>query len=413
MQAADRRSVLCRRRFLRFVAASPLFAYTGLTASLDRMRESVARAADAKTMADISSASQALNVFDLESVAMKSLPIAHAAYLNTGVEGDATVQANRSGFNRFQIRARRLVDTTKIDMSTRLFGTTWPVPIFTDPVSSLDAFHPSGDLIVAKATNARKQLQVYPTLANSPIEQVAAAREQPPWFQLYPTRDWAITNALLRRAQAAGCPVVVVTVDNTTADGRETLARQRRLDTRNCADCHSPGGYFQNKSMFDGLDLAQLRRGPLTDNLSWDFVNRLRDVTTMKVVLKGIVTAEDAVIALRYGVDGLLVSNHGGRSEESLRSTIEALPEVIEAVGGKIPTMIDSGFRRGSDIFKALALGADAVGVGRPYVWGLAAFGQEGVERVLDILRTELEVTMRSVGAASIADMRRGYVMKI
>ena len=132
----------------------------------------------------------------------------------------------------------------------------------------------------------------------------------------------------------------------------------------------------------------------------------------MKVVLKGIVTAEDATFGLRYGVDGLLVSNHGGRSEESLRSTIEALPEVTEAVGGKVPIMIDSGFRRGSDIFKALALGADAVGIGRPYVWGLAAFGQEGVERVLDILRTELEVTMRSVGAASIADTRRGYVTK-
>jgi isopentenyl diphosphate isomerase/L-lactate dehydrogenase-like FMN-dependent dehydrogenase len=142
-------------------------------------------------------------------------------------------------------------------------------------------------------------------------------------------------------------------------------------------------------------------------------VKRLRDATSMKVVLKGIVTAEDATVALRYGVDGLLVSNHGGRSEESMRSSIEALPEVIEAVGGKIPTMVDSGFRRGSDIFKALALGADAVGIGRPYVWGLAAFGQEGVGRVLDILRAELEVTMRSVGAASIGEMRRGYVTKV
>jgi len=410
---ADRKLVLCRRRFLQFVAASPLFADTGLPGPLGRMGNATAWAADPTAMADITSAAQALNVFDLERVAMKNLPIAHAAYLNTGVEGDATVEANRSGFTRFQIRAHRLVDTTKIDMSTRLFETTWPVPIFTDPVSSLDAFHPRGDVLVAKATNARKQLQVYPTLANSPIEEVVAARETPPWFQLYPTRDWAITRALMRRAEAAGCPVVVVTVDNITAAGRETLARQQRLDTRNCADCHStgPGGYFRSKSMFDGLDVTQLR-GPLTDNLSWDFVKRLRDVTAMKVVLKGIVTAEDATSALRYGVDGLLVSNHGGRSEESLRSTIEALPEVTEAVGGKVPIMIDSGFRRGSDIFKALALGADAVGIGRPYVWGLAAFGQEGVERVLDILRTELEVTMRSMGAASIADMRRGYVAK-
>jgi isopentenyl diphosphate isomerase/L-lactate dehydrogenase-like FMN-dependent dehydrogenase len=409
-----RTSALHRRRFLQFLAASPLFAYSGLPEALKVGGRAVAWAADVAMAADITSAAQALNVFDLERVAMKNLPIAHAAYLNTGVEGDATLQANRDGFSHFQVRARRLVDTTKIDMSTRLFGTSFPVPIFTDPVSSLNAFHQGGDVLVAKATKARNQLHIYPTLANSPLEEVVAARGAPPWFQLYPTRDWTITQALVKRAESAGCPVVVVTVDNATSAGRETLARQRRLDVRNCADCHStePGGYFRKKSMFAGLEVTKLQ-SPLADHLTWDFVKRLRDATSMKVVLKGIVTAEDATLAARNGVDGVLVSNHGGRSEESLRSTIEALPEVVEAVGGRMPVMIDSGFRRGSDIFKALALGADAVGVGRPYVWGLAAFGQEGVERALDILRTELEITMRSMGAPSIGDMRHGYVRRI
>src|SRR5262249_40855710 len=159
------------------------------------------------------------------------------------------------------------------------------------------------------------------------------------------------------------------------------------------------------------LDITRIN-SPLADNLSWDFVKSLKDSTSMKVVLKGIVTAEDAALALRHGADGVIVSNHGGRGEESLRSTIEALPEVVEAIGGKIPVLIDSGFRRGSDIFKAIALGADAVCIGRPYVWGLAAFGQAGVERVLEIMKTELEITMRSMGAPSLRSMKQGFVVR-
>ena len=163
--------------------------------------------------------------------------------------------------------------------------------------------------------------------------------------------------------------------------------------------------------MFDGLDSSQLRSS-LTDRITWDFVRRLQDMTSMKVVLKGIVTAEDAAIALENRVDGLIVSNHGGRGEESGRSTIESLPEVVAVAGGKIPVLVDSGFRRGTDIFKALALGADAVCVGRPYAWGLAAFGQPGVDRALQILTTELEICMRSMGAPSLAAMRKGYVQR-
>lgn len=407
------RSATLRRRFLKFLAASPLFASAGFTGVLESVRGGVADAADALAPSDITSAAQALNVFDLERVAVRNLPIAHAAYLATGVEGDATIQANRDGFRRFQVRARRLVDTTRIDMSTHLLGATFQVPIFTCPVSSLNAFHPGGDVMAGRATGARKQLQIYPTLANSPVEAVVEARGTPPWFQLYPTREWNVTQALMKHAESAGCSVLVVTIDNPTSVGRETLARQRRLDTRNCSDCHSTeaGGYWRKKSMFSGLEMTKLA-SPLTDHLSWDFVKRLRDTTSMKIILKGIVTGEDATLAMRNGVDGIYVSNHGGRSEESLRSTIEALPEVVEVVAGRVPVLIDSGFRRGSDIFKALALGADGVGVGRPYVWGLAAFGQEGVDRALDILKTELEVTMRSMGAASIAEMRNGYVIR-
>src|SRR5215831_18992286 len=206
-----------RRRFLQFVAASPLFGCAAFPDMLKGVRGGVAWAAEPPAPGDITSAAQALNVFDLERVAMRNLPIAHAAYLATGVEGDATIQANRDGFRRFQVRAHRLVDTTRIDMSTRLFGATFPVPIFTCPVSSLNAFYPGGDIMVGRATGARKQLQIYPTLANSPLEAVIEARGTPPWFQLYPTREWNVTEALVKHAESTGCSVIVVTVDNPTS----------------------------------------------------------------------------------------------------------------------------------------------------------------------------------------------------
>jgi 4-hydroxymandelate oxidase len=406
-------AMLNRRRFLQFLAGSPLFANTGVPALLQRSGEGAAWAADAVISSDIATAAQALNVFDLEQVAVKKLPVAHAAYLATGVESDATLRANREGFAKFEIRARRLVDTTRLDTRVELFGTTWPTPIVLDPVSSLRAFHPDGDVAVAKAAKTRNHLQIFPTLATSSLDEVIAARGAPVWFQLYPTSDWNITQALVKRAEAAGCPVVAVTVDNPTSAGRETLARGRKLDARNCVECHlnAPGAYFSRKPMFDGLEVTKLT-SPLADNLSWDFVRRLKAATSMKVMLKGIVTAEDAALSLQYQVDGVIVSNHGGRGEESGRSTIEALPDVVDAIGGKIPVLVDSGFRRGSDVFKALALGADAVCIGRPYVWGLAAFGQVGVERALEIMKVELEITMRSMGAASIRSIGRGFVQR-
>jgi isopentenyl diphosphate isomerase/L-lactate dehydrogenase-like FMN-dependent dehydrogenase len=402
-----------RRRFLQFAAASPLFAWTGLPEALYRGGYSAAWAADVVLNTDISSAAQAFNVFDLERVAIKTLPVAHAAYLATGVESDSTIRANREGFAKFQIRPRRLVDTTRIDTHVELFDTTFPTPIVIDPVSSLAAFNPEGDMAVARAAKALNHLQIYPTLATSRIDDVIRARGGPVWFQLYPTKEWSISQALVKRAESAGCPVVAVTVDNPTAAGRESLARGRALDSRNCADCHpaGPGYYFGRKPMFDGLDVTGIR-SPLADNLTWDFVKRLKDTTSMKVVLKGVVTSEDAALSLKHGADGVLVSNHGGRGEESGLSTIEALPEVVEAVGGKIPVLVDSGFRRGSDIFKGIALGADAICIGRPYVWGLAAFGQAGVERALEILKTELEITMRSMGAPTLTSMKRGFIQR-
>lgn len=402
-----------RRKFLKVLAGSPLLQYAAVPGML-LGKASVASAAESPAPAfEVTTPAQALNVFDLEDVARKNLPPAHFAYLATGVEADGTVRANREGFAKFQIRARRLVDTSRVDSSVTLFGTTWPTPIVLSPVSSLRAFHPEGDIAVARAARARNHLQILSTLATSSVEDVIAARGVPVWFQLYPTVDWNITQALVKRAQAAGCPVVAVTVDNQTAIGRETLARGRRLDSRDCSTCHStePGAAYRRKPNFDGIDTTKLLTS-LAAHLTWDFVGRLREITSMKIILKGIVTQEDAALAVRYGVDGLIVSNHGGRGEESFRSTIEALPEVVEAIGGKMPVLVDSGFRRGTDIFKALALGANAVCVGRPYAWGLAAFGQAGVERSLEILKSELDTTMRTMGTPNIRSITRAFVQR-
>jgi 4-hydroxymandelate oxidase len=384
-----------RREFLRFLAGSPLFLWE----NEDRL---------------ITSPADALSVFEFEPVAKKTLPPAHFGYLASGVDDDLTLRANREAFSRIQIRPRRMIDVSKVDLSIELFGTRWETPIVLAPVGSQMAFHPDGELAVARAAKAKGHLQILSTMTTASVEEVTAARGAPIWYQLYPTAKWAVTEALVRRAEAAGCPVLVLTVDLPVISNRETASELARLDERDCAACHEVGAstYFRvdRKPMFNGLDTSGLRDLD-APAVTWDFIARLRGVTRMKILLKGIVTREDAKLAVERGADGIIVSNHGGRAEESARGTIESLPEVVEVVSGKIPVLIDSGFRRGTDIFKALALGADAVAVGRPYLWGLAAFGQAGVEAVLDILRKELALAMRLAGVTSIAGITRDFVV--
>ena len=329
----------------------------------------------------------------------------------TGVDDDATLHANRSAFSKLQIRPRRLVDVTTYDTSIEIFGVKWKSPILISPVGTQRAFHKEGEVATAKAAASRGHLQILSTVASTSVEDVTAARGGPVWYQLYATSKWDITQALIKRAETAGCPVVVVTVDLPAGRNTETLNRFRRVDTRTCTDCHQMGaeGRFKRRPMFDGLDPSGLT-DYYAPNLTWDSIRRMKDMTKMKVVLKGIVTREDAALCVEKGVDGIIVSNHGGRAEESGRSTIECLPEVVDAVGGKIPVFVDGGFRRGTDIFKALALGAKAVGIGRPYIWGLSAFGQAGVEKVLDILRGEFTLVMRQAGVTSLDQIKRSYV---
>jgi (S)-2-hydroxy-acid oxidase len=332
----------------------------------------------------------------------------------SGVDDDVTLRANPEGFRKFQLRSRRLVDVRKVDTSVTIFGQRWQTPIIVCPCGSQKAFHPEGEIATARAARAKGHLQLLSGVSTTSVENVIAARGMPVWYQLYPTNDEKVAQAIARRAQAAGCPVLIVTVDLNAGRNLESQLRMQRSDTRQCASCHAPGlaNALRRKPMFDGLDLSRA-----TDygdmSMDWDYLRRLRDaVPRMKLVLKGIVTSEDAALAVRHGVDAIVVSNHGGRADESGRSTIESLPEVTRAVAGRIPVMIDGGFRRGTDIVKAIALGATAIGIGRPYLWGLAAFGQPGVEAVLTMLRRELELAMRQLGAVSLAKITASSVVQ-
>jgi 4-hydroxymandelate oxidase len=404
-----------RRRFLRYLAGSPLFAAAAGDVT------SLARALEMLQGQDplIPTARHALNVFDFEPVAKKNLPPAHWAYMATGSDDDGTIRANREGFNRYELRMRRLVDVSRVDGSVDLIGTRWPTPIILNPVGSQKAFHREGEVASARAAKAKNHLMVLSTVATTSVEDVTAARGAPIWFQLYHRQDWSQTREMIKRAERAGCPAIAFTVDLLGGSNRETMIRDGRLDTRTCTTCHV-GGQPQPGNL--AVDLRDNRRKPAlagfsagtnteTGTPTWDYVKRIKDATPMKVFLKGIVTGEDAELAMENGVDGLFVSNHGGRAENSLRATITSLPEVVAGVRGRAPIICDGGFRRGTDVFKALALGATAIGIGRPYVWGLAAFGQEGVEVVLELLRKEFEMTMRQAGTTSVAKITTDYVI--
>jgi isopentenyl diphosphate isomerase/L-lactate dehydrogenase-like FMN-dependent dehydrogenase len=390
-----------RRAFLKFLAGSPLLA------GLLPFREALIQQAPDYV---ISSPAEALNVLEFEAAARKALPPAHFGYMATGVDSDATLKANREGFSHYNLRPRRLVDVRQVDLSTELFGVKWETPLIVCPVGSQKAFHPEGEIAVAKAAQSKRTLQILSTVATSSVEDVTSARGAPIWYQLYPTTKWEVTEKLVKRAEAAGCPVLVITVDLPAGRNTETQEVFRRADTRQCTNCHSggPGSTYRRKPMFDGIDTAGL--GTYAPALTWESVRRLKNFTSMKIVLKGIETREDAALCVQNGVDGIIVSNHGGRAEDSGRATIDCLPEVVKAVEGRIPVIVDGGFRRGTDIFKALAMGARAVGIGRPYIWGLSAFGQPGVERVLDILRRELDLVMRQCGTHSLKEITPAYI---
>lgn len=375
-----------RRQFLAFAAASPLLALGG---------DDV-----------IASPKDAVDITDFESAARKAIPIAHWAYMATGVDDDATLKANVEGYRKIRLRPRRLVDVSQVSQKVELFGTTWDSPIYICPCGSQKAFHPDGEIGTARAAKAKNTVQMLSSVSSTSVEDVASALGRPPWYQMYAPSTWDSVEKMTHRVEAAGCQVLVLTVDLNGGRNTESERRLSKADTRQCSMCHTAApGSNSTKPMFAGLG-----RGMNSPSYDWTFVDKLRKLTPMKLMIKGLLTREDAALAVEHGADGVVCSNHGGRAMDDGRASIEALGEVLDGAAGRVPVFVDGGVRRGSDAFKALAMGAKAVGIGRPYLWGLGAFGQAGVERVIDILRAELTLTMRQCGARTIGEIGKSFL---
>lgn len=402
-----------RRRFLQYLAASPLFAYGGSAGYAAEAPLPGVRLPDPLMWAPmkagelIKTPKEAINVFDFEPVCRANVPPAHFGYMASGIDDEVTLRANREDFLKFQLRPRRLRDVSKVDMSVDILGVKYASPIIIAPVGGQKMFQPEGEIAVARAARTGDHLQILSTATTSSVEDVTAARGRPLWYQLYATNSWDVARAFVTRAEKAGCLAVAVTVDRVGGRNQEPLFRLQRTDPRHCPDCHDRSSLTANlkrRSMYEGVDVAGLTN-TLSSAMTWDFMKRLRDLTKMKIVIKGILAHEDAVLAVENGIDAIIVSNHGGRGEDSGRSTIDALPEIVAAVQGRMPILVDGGFRRGSDVVKALCMGATAVCVGRPYIWGLGAFGQAGVERVLELMRIETRGMMQQMGAPTVKDL--------
>lgn len=349
----------------------------------------------------------------LEDAARAALPAQAFGYVAGSAGSGSTARANRAAFERWRIVPRMLRDVSERDLSTTVLGTPVPAPVLLAPIGVQSIVHPEGELASARAAAAAGLVFVHSTAAAHSIEQVAGASgDGPRWYQLYWPKDRDVAASLIGRAEAAGYGALVVTLDTFVLGWRPT-----DLDTAYLPFLQSVGiaNYLTDPAFNaplgeDAEPLAKVLRwaGMFGDpSLTWDDLAWLRDHTSLPVVLKGVLHPDDARAAADAGVDGLVVSNHGGRQVDGAIAALDALPAVVEAVGDRLTVLVDSGVRTGADVVKALALGAAAVLLGRPYIYGLGLGGQAGVEHVLRCLLAELDVTMALSGRASLAELDR------
>jgi len=353
-----------------------------------------------------------LNVADYERLAAEKLPQMVYDYYAGGADDEVTVRENRLAWQRLALKPRCLVDVTQRDLSTTVLGMPISMPILTAPCGFNALAHPDGEFAVARAVTAAGTIQCVSTAATSSLEEVATAvPDGVRWFQLYCYKDRGITQALVERATAAGYRAIVLTVDAPFVGRRERDIRNRfglppGLRWKNL----EPYGCDRMDAGGDGSALVKYIESIWDAGLTWDAVDWLRSVSPLPVVLKGVLSAEDARIAAGHGVDAIIVSNHGGRQLDGAIPTAVALRDVVDAVAGTVEVYVDSGIRRGSDVLKALALGARAALIGRPYLWGLAIDGEAGVSRVLSLLRAELDLCLALSGQTSVRKVSRALI---
>jgi 4-hydroxymandelate oxidase len=347
---------------------------------------------------------------DYESRARMIMEPAAREYVVAGSGDEHTLAWNVAEFAAIRLRNRVLVDVSAIDTSTRLLGTAMPYPILLAPTAYHRLVHPEGEVATARGAGAAKATLIVSSFATTKIEDIAAAATAPLWFQLYVQPDRGFTRDLVARVEAAGVRALVLTVDTPVLGvrNRETrigfrlpdgITRENltALDAKVAGATHRPAE-------------GQIYSAVLDARLAWSDVEWLRGISRLPLLLKGILHPDDARLAVNAGVDGIIVSNHGGRNLDTVPATISALPGVAEAVGGRIPIVLDGGVRRGTDVIKAIALGATAVGIGRPYLYGLAENGAAGVAHVVDVLRAEFEMAMALTGCTSVGGISRSVL---
>jgi isopentenyl diphosphate isomerase/L-lactate dehydrogenase-like FMN-dependent dehydrogenase len=353
-----------------------------------------------------------LNLHDLEPLAREKLPAPIFDFIAGGAEDEVTLRANRAAFEEIEFRPRVLVNVTNVDTSTSILGQALPFPVMLAPVAMHMLAHPDGETATARAAKSAGTVMILSTMSSISIEDVGAAADGPKWFQLYCYNEKGVTERLVKRAENAGFSALCLTVDVPRLGRRERDLRH----VLQFPDDVLPRNFLREIDITSiplksqGSAISAYAASLMDQSLTWDILPWLRSITSMPVIVKGILTPEDAVLAVEHGAAAIVVSNHGGRQLDGSPATTRVLPEIVDAVGERLEVIVDGGVRRGTDILKALALGAKAVLIGRPYVWGLAVNGEAGVSHVLSLLQTEFEWAMALCGVTSVDQITRRLV---
>lgn len=346
-----------------------------------------------------------LNLYDFEAVASQVLSAETWAYYSSGSDDEITLRENHNAFQRIWLRPRVMRDVTYVDTRTKLLGYDSSFPVYITATALGKLGHPEGEVVLTRAAHTQKIIQMLPTLASCSLDEMTNAKHegQIQFFQLYVNKNRDITRKIVQAAERKGCKALFITVDAPQLGRREKDMRVKFV--------HEPPHLQDEKDIRRDQGTARAISSFIDTGLSWKDLEWFRSITKMSIILKGVQTTEDAVLAAKYGCEGIVLSNHGGRQLDFARSGIEILPEVVEVLKkeglyDKMEVYVDGGIRRGTDIFKAIALGAKAVGIGRPLLYAMSSYGQAGVERALQLLKDELELAMRLAGANTLADIR-------
>ena len=403
----DRRELL--HSMVAALAAAVAGAETARAGGLRSAGQAPAKAAGATGAGKASAGAKPVTLAEFEPLAQRRISRMAYEYIAGGGADEITLHRNRQAFDALRLKPRVLKDVSQLDTRVELLGQKLDYPILLAPAAYHKLVHPRGELATAEGATAARALMVLSSFATTRIEDVAGATRSPWWFQLYSMPDRAFTKDLIQRAEAAGARALVITVDTPVLPTRDRETRSNFALPPGMAIENLRPLLEKNKQ----LDASHRGKGGgiysdvLNPKFTWETVAWVRSFAKVPVLLKGIVAPEDARMAAEHEVDGIIVSNHGGRNLDTSPATIEALPQINEAVLGRVPILMDGGVRRGTDVVKALALGAKAVLIGRPYLWALGVDGASGVQRVCEILRTELEAAMALCGVTSLTQIDR------